>query len=258
METIKEQDAVILYFSKSYQKQIIIEKNSQTQTHIGVIYHNDLINQPFNISLQLKNTTIRILKPNISLFISTLKRKTQILFEADISLIIYFLNIKKSSSVLECGTGSGALTYSISQQIGEEGVIHTYEVDLNRYEHMLKEIEYFPFKNIKITNCDIITCDKLPNVDCIFLDIPNPWIIIEKCHKALFQTGRICVFIPSFDQAQKVIEKVKLYFNEIKMYENVKREYTPCVIEVENNIKRGYGAVNMQYQHTGYLIFGSK
>ena len=47
--------------------------------------------------------------------------RTQILYSTDISMILFELDLKLGSRVVETGTGSGSLSHSICQSIGAEG-----------------------------------------------------------------------------------------------------------------------------------------
>jgi tRNA (adenine57-N1/adenine58-N1)-methyltransferase len=50
----------------------------------------------------------------------------------DISMVIMRLNIKPGDKVCESGTGSGSLSYSISQNVGEKGKLFTFEFNQQR------------------------------------------------------------------------------------------------------------------------------
>ena len=58
--------------------------------------------------------------------LSTLARKTQILFHMDNSAIVFKLGLKLGSTVIEAGTGSGSLSCAIAETIGEKGHLFTF------------------------------------------------------------------------------------------------------------------------------------
>lgn len=240
-KTIKENDTVILYKSKLKKTKL---KPNQTDKS-SQISHKELINKKYNI----KYKNHYILKQYPSLFIETTPRQTQILFEADISLIIYFLNIKKGDCVFESGTGSGILTHFLSLKVGESGKIITYEKNKERFEALKGTFN----ENVEIFNGDIHECNmELNYFDALFLDIPDPWLVIEKCFKMLKNNSKICVFVPTVEQVIKVKNEMMKYFEDLKMYENIKREYG------RNTSTKHINVIGNQYSHTGFLLFANK
>ncbi|EJW02391.1 hypothetical protein EDEG_03177 [Edhazardia aedis USNM 41457] len=243
---IKCEDSVILF--QSINKKYILYPNESN--NIFNILHKDIIGKEFNT----KYKSIFLLKPNPASFIETVKRQTQILFEADISLIIFMLHIKPGFSVLETGSGSGVLTTFLSKTVGKNGTVHTFERNAERFNALKTKFQVQNLFNVKIRNCDIHTEENIPdNLDAIFLDIPDPQLIVGKCFELLKQYGKICVFVPSCDQVIKVKNELKQCFYDIKMFENLKRMYGRSKSNIHSIIP-----LKDQYSHTGFLIFAEK
>jgi tRNA (adenine57-N1/adenine58-N1)-methyltransferase len=59
-------------------------------------------------------------------------RQTEILYTADIGMIILRLGLKPGSTVIESGTGTGALSTAIGQAIMPNGRLRTYEYNQER------------------------------------------------------------------------------------------------------------------------------
>ncbi|KAM0687538.1 hypothetical protein COBT_001219 [Conglomerata obtusa] len=239
---VSNNDIVMLYKSRM-QVFILYPKSTNNQLCIS---HKNLIGQRYNT--KFKN--VYILKPYPSLYTSHVKRQTQILFEADISLILTMLDIKPGDAVIESGTGSGVLTRYLSQHVGSTGRVFTYERDFERYEILKNQFE----ENVKVFNSDIISCEfGVADVDSVFLDLPEPFFCVRKCYDVLKNGGRFCVFVPNVEQVIKVKNELIKYFSDLKMYENIKREYIRC-----NNETQGMIMKEGQYSHTGFLIFATK
>jgi len=51
----------------------------------------------------------------------------QILYVADISMVITFMELVPGDSGLESGTGSGSLTTALARAVGPTGRVHTFE-----------------------------------------------------------------------------------------------------------------------------------
>lgn len=66
------------------------------------------------------------IKPKSTLITETLPRKTQILYSMDNSAIVFKLELRQGSVVIEAGTGSGSLSCAIAETIGEKGHLYTF------------------------------------------------------------------------------------------------------------------------------------
>jgi tRNA (adenine57-N1/adenine58-N1)-methyltransferase len=69
---------------------------------------------------------VYLLVPMLELWTLALLHRTQILFVADISFVVLFLDLRPGSVVLESGTGSDSLTHSLARVIVPTGHVHTF------------------------------------------------------------------------------------------------------------------------------------
>lgn len=238
---VKATDTVILYKSRT---QTYMLQPSETNKHLQ-IQHSDIVGKEYNT----KYKSCYILQPYPSIYTDTVKRQTQILFEADMSLILYYLNVKQDTRMIESGTGSGVFTYFISKHL-QKGHLYTFERDIDRYNSLKDKFD----SNVTVQNADLYThefAQDIQNIDAVFLDLPEPWRVIQKCYNLLKPSGKICVFVPNVEQVVQVKNELKKQFDMISMYENVKREYI-------NHENTNIIARNGQYSHTGFLIFAQK
>jgi len=95
------------------------------------------------------------LPPKPTLVTKNLEHFTQILYTPDISLIILMLDVKPGSVIVESGTGSCSLTLSLSNAVGKQGKVFSYEYNLERYENSLKFKKLHGMDNVKMTNRDV-------------------------------------------------------------------------------------------------------
>ena len=94
-----------------------------------------------------KRGELCLLRPNCELWTLSLSHRTQILYDADKSLITYLLQIKPNDIIFESGTGSGSLSTSFSRIISPFGQLFTFE-----FNQLRAEYARIDFKNLFIDN----------------------------------------------------------------------------------------------------------
>lgn len=136
-----------------------------------------------------------ILQPTPELWSVTLPHRTQIIYTPDISMILFQLEIKPGSVVIESGTGSGSLSHAILRAIKPHGHLHTFDFHEVRTQQAREE-----FKNHGLT--DFVTCyhrdvcalgftDQLiGKADAVFLDLPLPHLALPHAKNALKESGK--------------------------------------------------------------------
>ena len=94
---IKEGDAVILYEDISTSSIIKMASNGYIDNRFGRFLHKDIIGKPFGSKITSKKGYIYVLKPTPTLITQSLPHRTQILYTADISMILLKLDIQPGS-----------------------------------------------------------------------------------------------------------------------------------------------------------------
>ncbi len=105
-------DTVIVFLGYDNMLQFKIEKDKVHQTKYGALKHNDLVGKPFGCKFLCSKGYVYLLHPTPELWTVTLPHRTQILYATDISLIVYQLDLKPGSIVVESGKST---SYSFSK-----------------------------------------------------------------------------------------------------------------------------------------------
>ncbi|CAF3865664.1 unnamed protein product [Rotaria magnacalcarata] len=124
---IQEGSKVILYLGYNNLHVIKVKTNEVYQTKFGALKHNDLVGKEFGSKIMCTKGYIHALSVIPELWTLALPHRTQILYMADISLILLELDIKPGSVVIEAGTGSGSLSHSIIRSLRPNGHLYTFE-----------------------------------------------------------------------------------------------------------------------------------
>ncbi|XP_040987850.1 tRNA (adenine(58)-N(1))-methyltransferase catalytic subunit TRMT61A-like [Juglans microcarpa x Juglans regia] len=86
------------------------------------------IGKPFGTKVfSNKGGFIYLLAPTPELWALVPSHRIQILYIADISLVIMYLEIVSGCLVLESGTGSGSLTTSLARAIAPTGHVYSFD-----------------------------------------------------------------------------------------------------------------------------------
>jgi hypothetical protein len=120
---------VIVYERHDRMKAVIVARNGELQNRFGVFPHNEWIGKPFGCRVVGKKGGgfVFLLAPTPELWTLVLPHRTQILYVADISFVISFLELRPGSVMLESGTGSGSLTHSLARAVAPSGHVHTFD-----------------------------------------------------------------------------------------------------------------------------------
>lgn len=278
-EIIQEGDTVILYFSMTNISLIDkITMDGTTHNACGFFHHSDIIGKPFGAKIHPRLRSeyprpLHAMKPTPELFTLSIPHRTQIIYHADISMIMMALNILPGSTVAEAGTGSASLSYSIGYTIGERGRLHTFEVDPHRAHHNRQLLaNVLPTDVVTVSERDVIV-DGFPQeirVDAVFLDLPSPWLAIPSAATILTENGRLCTFSPSIEQVSKNVSAlVENGFHEIKTVEVMLKPWgldIPREAQIGEKRKQSpmdEDALMRSFQlpmrgHTSYLTFAIK
>lgn len=227
---IQEGDICIIHISEQSRYVFKIEREAQLQTKFGHLKADDLIGHPYGQQFDCKRGWVLPLRLTPEFWTKLLPHRTQILYQADISMILLYMDIKPGSIVVESGTGSGSLSHSILRACLPNGFLHTFEFNETRANEARREFEEHGFgNNVRVYNRDVCQDgfnEELNNsIDACMLDLPRTWDAIEHAHRVLKSDGsKLCTFSPCIEQVkQNVIRMSELKFKDIVTYECIMR-----------------------------------
>ena len=231
-----------------------VKAGEEFHSNKGKIAFNDLIGRPFGIHVESHSgKKFQIHKPSQTDIQIALGRNTQIIYAKDAGAILVDAGIGAGSRVVESGTGSGALTWVLSNIVGDSGQVFTYEIREDMYNGAKKNLEKFATMNrITMYNQDIAEGIKEEAVDAVILDLATPWEIVDIAHNALRPSHHIVSYSPTIEQVMKTCRALSEEgkWGMIKTIEVLERE-----IMVRENKTR---PTTWMVGHTGYMTFARK
>ncbi|XP_030953907.1 tRNA (adenine(58)-N(1))-methyltransferase catalytic subunit TRMT61A [Quercus lobata] len=236
-------DLVIVYERHDNMKAIKVCQGSVLQNRFGVFKHSDWIGKPFGSKVfSNKNGFVYLLAPTPELWTLVLSHRTQILYIADISFVIMYLEIVPGCMVLESGTGSGSLTTSLARAVAPTGHVHTFDFHEQRAASAREDFEKTGLSSLVTVGVRDIQGEGFPDefsglADSVFLDLPQPWLAIPSAGKMLKPDGVLCSFSPCIEQVQRACDSLRSNFTDLKTFEILLRTYE--VREVKMDYSQG-------------------
>lgn len=242
--------AFILYYNNE-KKYLIKDLNKDFHCEFGLI-RSDVLKKAIPGDI-IKTNTGKELYVIDSQFIDLyrkIKRGAQIIPQKDIGLIIAEIGLNKDSVVIECGSGSGALSCFLAKICKK---IYSYEIRDDFYKIVKSNIEFLNIKNIELKNKDGKNGFDEKDVDAIILDLPDPWEFIEIANKSLKIGGFLVSYSPTIPQVMDFVEKINTTnknFLYLKTSEIIERSW-------EIN-KRKVRPFSKGIGHSGFISFARK
>ncbi|KAK6143435.1 hypothetical protein DH2020_023783 [Rehmannia glutinosa] len=212
-------------------KPVKVSENGVLQNRFGVFKHSNWIGKQFGSKVfSSKGGFIYLLAPTPELWTLVLSHRTQILYIADISFVVMYLEIVPGCVVLESGTGSGSLTTSLARAVAPNGHVYTFDFHEQRAASAREDFERTGLSSLVTVGVRDIQGEGFPDeflgrADSVFLDLPQPWLAIPSVAKMLQQDGVLCSFSPCIEQVQKSCETLKTYFTDIRTFEVLLHTY---------------------------------
>eukprot|EP00915_Cephaloidophora_sp_WS-2016_P004025 GHVH01005424.1.p2 GENE.GHVH01005424.1~~GHVH01005424.1.p2 ORF type:complete len:382 (+),score=57.66 GHVH01005424.1:1743-2888(+) len=280
--TLVDGQLVTLFGGHNLTATVRIASGTRLSNGRGDFYYDDMIGCDMGSKSwdRTKPKWAAVLPPSPELHMTTLRHRTQILYTQDISYSIMQMDLKVGSRVVESGTGSGAMSYFLSQTVSSSGRVFTFENHPQRYKEavedcvLLQQTEQlrnykrnayrdgFMVDSSQAREC----CDKINvlfdetsdlvssenPVDAVFLDLPEPWKALDHANDVLKDDGVIVIFSPCIEQVLTVVEKL----TEMKW--DVHREVVETINFTWNAMVFGQGRMaskrnkNVQDSHTSH------
>lgn len=235
---------------------VTLTEGSVFQFDRGVIPHDELIGLPEGATIHSsKESPVIAIRPRLADYVLQMKRGAAVLYPKDAGPIITWGDIAPGNTVLEAGTGSGALTMALSRAVGHTGRVVTVERRDDHAVHARRLIEAFSGTtpdNIEFRSGDV--ADVVPEVapDRIVLDLPEPWLVVDAAAEHLRGGGVFVCYLPTVPQVQRVREALdeSRAFIETETFEVMMRGWTIDGPSVRPD--------HRMIGHTGFITVGRR
>lgn len=205
-------DRVQLTDPKGRLHTVVLEPGKLFHTHRGGIAHDDLIGQPEGIVVTATSGTLYLaLRPLLSDYVLSMPRGAQVVYPKDAAQIIHMGDVFPGAQVLEAGAGSGALTCSLLQAVGEGGRVVSYERRPEFAEVARTNVERFfghPHPGWELKVGDAADADER-DIDRVVLDMLAPWELLNTVFAAMRPGGVFVGYVAATTQLSRLVEALR-------------------------------------------------
>lgn len=249
-------DPALLIDSKGRQFLLALSPDRTFQYHEGSVPHQDLIGQEDGSWIvSSTGAHLLLLRPRLADFVLKMKRGAQVVYPKDLGPILVYADIGPGMTVLEAGSGSGALTIGLSRAVGPEGRVVSVELRDDHAAQARKAVgrwygEVPPNVDLRVGDVAAELEEVAP--PRIVLDLPEPWHIVEAAAVHQPGGGILAAYLPTVIQVQTLVETAREtgVFAEIEVKEFLAREW--------NVSGRSVRPEHIMVGHTGFLVFMRK
>lgn len=224
-----------------------VSGNKEWVPGLGVIETSRFLDKNYGDEVSIFDHKFTVVKPGLEDILRNMEKITQAVSVKDIGLMIVKSGIRCGSNVAEVGVGSGFLSVAILYYI-KPGKLYGYDISEKNLEHVKGVVEWLGWKDYFIpvmVNGDLEFTKN--DLDAIFMDIPDPSILLEKSHQALTVNGTVIAYLPNITQVQKFIfGSREIGFREWSVYEVIQREWVVGERELR--------PVNEGLLHTAFVV----
>ena len=207
-------DRVQLTDPKGRHYSLTLEVGGQYHTHRGGLAHDELIGKPEgSLIISPVGTPYLALRPRLADYVLSMPRGAQVIYPKDAAQILMWGDVFPGARVLEAGAGSGALTCSLLQAVGEHGSVISYEVRADHAEHAERNVRQFfgdlpPNWTLRVA--DLRTHDAAAEqVDRVVLDMLAPWEHLATVAAALVPGGVLVGYVATTTQLSRLVEDLR-------------------------------------------------
>ncbi len=204
--------------------------------------------QDYNLNeeFEIFDTNVKMVNSVQSDLQSNLRRGPQIISPKDIAWMVYKSGLSTGETVVEAGSGSGALTLALAQTVAPDGSIVTFENNPKHLKIAKRNVKMSPWSNlVNIKEEELNENTEIIPAAAIVLDLPNPWNIVSWAQKSLRIGGFLICYLPTVNQVQKLVEYLDVW-QEIEIVETIQRSWQ----SKQNALRPQSNMIG----HTGFIV----
>jgi tRNA (adenine57-N1/adenine58-N1)-methyltransferase len=255
-ESLRLGETVLLIDEKEKRFLVKLSEGGRFEYHRGILTHAEITSAPEgSVLTSTGGGRLTVIRPRLADFILKMPRGAQVVYPKDIGPILVWADIGPAMTVLEAGTGSGALTIALARAVGPSGRVVTVERREDHSTTAVKSItrwfgEIPPWLEMRSGEVEDVIAEVAP--DRLVLDLPEPWHAARIATESMPPGSILCAYIPTVPQVQNLVETLRETdrWTEIEVSEHLYRTW--------NVLGRSVRPDHQMIGHTGFLVIARK
>ena len=233
---------------------VITTVSAKRETQQTIVDPSKSSNKPWKAARAIGGWDYVVMRPRMVDYMLSMPRGAQIMYPKDIAQVIALGDIRSGMRVLESGAGSGAMSLSLLDAVGECGKLTTIELrpDFARIAESNATLYYGKrpeWWNLLTGDFDSVakTLDA-HSVDRIMLDMLDPWNRLEQAHRVIVPGGVLIAYVTTTTQMSRMAEALREsgMWTEPEIQETLERTWKAQGLAVRPD--------HAMIGHTGFLI----
>jgi tRNA (adenine57-N1/adenine58-N1)-methyltransferase len=225
-------ESCLLFDEKGRQHLFSLDPDKTFQFDKGVVRHADIIGALEGSTLSsTRDSPVLVVRPRLADYVLRMKRGAAVMYPKDVASMLVWADIAPGNTVLEAGTGSGALTLALSRAVGAEGSVISVEQREDHQVHAQRLIKAFSGhvpENIEFRAGSVEDHITTVTPDRVILDLPEPWSAVSGAATSLVGGGVFACYVPTIPQVQQVRDALDVSgsFFDIDTFEVLMRSWS--------------------------------
>ena len=248
--TFNEDDHATVTDRRGRRYLLRLRRGDKFESHLGYVTHDDIIGSPHGSRVKTNRGHLLLaLPPTLIEYTLYMPRIATIVYPKDLGAILMYGDIFPGASVVEAGTGSGAVTMALARATGQHGRVVTYDVREDMLERGRENVKATlgDASNVTFKIGDVYQGFDETNVDRIVLDLPEPWHTVPHATCSLAPGGLLLCFLPTVLQVHDLTKALRQSraFDAIETLEVMMRQWSVGNRSVRPN--------HRMVGHTGFI-----
>lgn len=244
-------DSVLFIDRKERQYLRTLRPGQRLHLRAGTFQADQLIGLPEGSTVtNTAGEPFLVLRPTYAQLIPNLPRQAQVIYPKDIGPILLWGDIYPGATVIEVGTGPGALSIALLRAVGPTGRVISYEARADFAEMARRNVRQFhgeaPNWTVKIA--DAFAGFEETGVDRLTVDLAEPWRILPAASIALRPGGALVGYVPTVLQLKQLVDSLRAHrrFGAVESFEVLQRFWHVQKMSVRPE--------HRMVAHTGFVV----